>query len=285
VDQDRPSRTAAFVAFLRALAALDLSGVKGFRDPTAAPLLPQPFAGLYEAVAWLDGRGLHRRLQRRLAGALDVMPLRTLAIDEEVRAGLARGATQLVILGAGLDGRAYRMKDLAPAVVFEVDHPATQADKRVRAEVLGAPVSELRHVSVDFERDALDARLAAAGHDASRPTVWIWEGVITYLTLGALRETLAKVAQRSAPKSLLLAQYREPTQAGDLAGNGLLWLMGLVREPHIGLHPRGRMCEEIEAAGFRVLADTGADDWAARFAEPTRLPHIARYTRLTVAER
>jgi methyltransferase (TIGR00027 family) len=285
VDQDRPSRTAGFVAFLRAVAARDLTGVRGFSDPTAATLLPQPFARLYETVAWLDERGFHDVLRRGLSGPLDVMPLRTLAIDEQVRAGLGRGATQLVILGAGLDGRAYRMPELGSAVVFEVDHPASQADKRARARSLGAPVGELYHVAVDFERDALEACLEQAGHEASRPTVWIWEGVITYLTLPALRGTLAAVARRSAPKSRLCAQYREPTAAGDVAGESMLWVMRKVREPHIGLHRRERMREEIEAAGLVVLEDTGADDWAARFDDAARLPRLARYTRLTVAER
>src|SRR5919199_1800436 len=54
----------------------------------------------------------------------------TAAIDRAVRDAVAGGATQLVILGAGYDGRAWRMPELTGVKVFEVDHAATQGDKR-----------------------------------------------------------------------------------------------------------------------------------------------------------
>src|SRR5580693_3657243 len=109
---------------MRAIGALDLTGVRGFHDPTAAPLLPTPFAEVYRATAWLDAHGQRERLRRLWSGWFDVLPLRTLAIDAELRAAIGRGAAQVVILGAGLDGRAWRMPELAQASLFEVDHPA-----------------------------------------------------------------------------------------------------------------------------------------------------------------
>ena len=66
----------------------------------------------------------------------DMMALRTAAIDAAIRDAIAGGATQLVILGAGYDGRAWRMPELAGVKVFEVDHPATQGDKRTHLEEL-----------------------------------------------------------------------------------------------------------------------------------------------------
>lgn len=59
----------------------------------------------------------------------EVIVPRTVAIDEAVRARLA---PQLVIMGAGLDDRAWRMPELDGADVFEIDHPASQRDKRSR---------------------------------------------------------------------------------------------------------------------------------------------------------
>lgn len=52
---------------------------------------------------------------------------RTIAIDEAVR---ARPAPQVVILGAGLDARAWRMKELAGVDMFEVDHPPSQHESK-----------------------------------------------------------------------------------------------------------------------------------------------------------
>jgi methyltransferase (TIGR00027 family) len=139
--------------------------------------------------------------------AADIMALRTSAIDSAVRDAIAAGATQLVILGAGYDGRAWRMPELTGVKVYEVDHPATQTDKRARAAELPPPNGTVSFVSIDFEREKLDAVLERAGHDRARPTCWIWEGVVMYLTRDAMRATLADVAKRSAPGSTLIVNY------------------------------------------------------------------------------
>jgi Leucine carboxyl methyltransferase len=52
------------------------------------------------------------------------------AIDDAIRTA---ASPQVVILGAGLDGRAWRVSELADAIVFEVDHPDSQRMKRERA--------------------------------------------------------------------------------------------------------------------------------------------------------
>jgi O-methyltransferase involved in polyketide biosynthesis len=57
----------------------------------------------------------------------DVLAPRSIVIDDALKARLN---PQLVILGAGLDGRAWRMRELAAADVFELDHPTSQEDKR-----------------------------------------------------------------------------------------------------------------------------------------------------------
>jgi methyltransferase (TIGR00027 family) len=143
-------------------------------------------------------------------GLLDHVSLRTAAIDDELRTALARGARQLVLLGAGLDARAYRLHDLNDVDAFEIDHPSTQAAKRSRLEGTEPVARSVTFVGVDFERDSLDERLAASGHDAGRPTAWIWEGVTPYLHVEAIDATLDVIAARSAPSSTLLVTYLTP---------------------------------------------------------------------------
>ena len=87
----------------------------------------------------------------------DMIALRTAAIDAAVRDAIADGATQLVILGAGYDGRAWRMPELAGVKVFEVDHPATQGDKRAHVAELPPAIGSVSFVPIDFERESLDA--------------------------------------------------------------------------------------------------------------------------------
>src|SRR5207253_10743350 len=119
----------------------------------------------------------------------------------------AAAASQLVILGAGLDGRAWRLSSLSNARVFEVDHPDTQAYKRERLGALKPAAKQVDFVPVDFEADSLEASLLRAGHDAAAPTAWVWEGVVMYLTPEAVRSTLKAIAARSAPGSTLIVNY------------------------------------------------------------------------------
>ena len=58
-----------------------------------------------------------------------MMVARTVTIDADLR---NEAVPQVVILGAGLDGRAWRMRELVRALVFEVDHPDSQQQKRQR---------------------------------------------------------------------------------------------------------------------------------------------------------
>jgi methyltransferase (TIGR00027 family) len=173
------------------------------------------------------------------------------------------------------------MPELAGVDVLEVDHPDTQALKRERSAALAAKSRSLRFAPLDFERESLDRALEAAGHRASEPTIWLWEGVVMYLRDEAVRSTLGALAARSAPGSTLLVQYN--TREGSKPGYRLLmWLWG---EPHIGLRSPGEIAAELVAAGFEVVSDTGVSDWASRHgARPTH-PSYAKRARIVVAQR
>ncbi|MBK5333156.1 MAG: SAM-dependent methyltransferase [Ilumatobacteraceae bacterium] len=117
---------------------------------------------------------------------------------------------QLVILGAGLDGRAWRLAELAGVDVFEVDRPASQEDKRQRIGDLELKAKSIRFVPVDFRGDSLGEALAAVGHDRAIPTTWICEGVIPYLTRIDVESSVRAIAGCSAPGSRLVVNYQTP---------------------------------------------------------------------------
>jgi methyltransferase (TIGR00027 family) len=164
---------------------------------------------------------------------------------------------QVVILGAGFDGRAHRMITLERARVFEVDHPATQSVKRRLAAGLARTCGELTYVACDFERDDLAERLQSAGHRVDMPTVWIWEGVTLYLEDDAIHATLATIAGRSAARSTLVVEYHdaEAKVVDPYYAFARKILLALWSEPHIGLRSQRRMHAELEAAGLRVERD------------------------------
>ena len=254
--EDRPSFTAAAVSAARALASI---------DPVASALLPWPFATALRAVERASQRSpwVLATCNAALLGLVDHLELRTRAIDEALRASRA---TQVVILGAGLDARAWRMPELAGATVFEVDHAATQRYKRARTRGRAPLAKDVRFVPVDFERERLSDALAAAGQRRDERTFWIWEGVTPYLFPAAIRASLADIALRSATRSRLAVTYGTPM--GTSLGAGAVRVAQLsfraIGEPLRGLMTTSAMKAELDRAGFDRVEDTSPRDWRER---------------------
>src|SRR5262249_51396475 len=247
---DRPSRTAHLVALGRALADLGLSRVPDFHDPTARVFLNEKGKKSLVKIEREARAGRSGFRVQAARGMADMIAVRTAAIDNAVRSAIAAGATQLVILGAGYDGRAWRMSELAGVKVFEVDRGVTQEDKRARVAQLSPPAGMVSFVTIDFERESLDHVLAAAGHEPSLPTCWIWEGVVMYLTRKAMHATLAAIAGRSATGSTLIVNYH--TAHRGFIGRLIFRLIG---EPQISDWTPEEMAADLRGVGFVVRDD------------------------------
>ena len=276
----RPSSTAHLVALGRAMADAGLSHVANFHDPTARVFLSDKGRRSLtktEQAYRAGARSWRVEMARAMA---DMIGLRTAAIDAAVRDAIAEGARQLVILGAGYDGRAWRLSELAGVQVFEVDHPATQAEKKPRVAELPPAKGIVTFVPVNFERDALGDALERAGHDRSAATCWLWEGVVMYLTRNAMRATLAGVAERSAPGSTLIVNYHT-ARRGWIAQ----LIFRLIGEPQISSWTPDEMAADLRAAGFAVREDSGMADWNERFAERRGRVERGSYMRVVVARK
>jgi methyltransferase (TIGR00027 family) len=131
---------------------------------------------------------------------------RTRFFDDQVIAAIGTGIRQVVILGAGYDDRAMRFAT-AGVRFFELDHPGTQADKRARVAALGADGADgaARLVAADFRTDDVAAALAAAGHDAAAPTLFVCEGLLVYFDAEPIVAFLASVRAAAAAGSVLAA--------------------------------------------------------------------------------
>jgi len=276
----RESQTAVMVCMARALAD-GRTDVAGFSDPTALTLLPAPARERVERFRSgvvpkdLRGRFEHVFLDRRSK----MMVARTIAIDEAVRAA---ASPQVVILGAGLDGRAWRMSELRDVTVFEVDHPDSQREKRARASALTQVARDVRFVPVDFTRDRLDDALAAAGHDPARATTWIWEGVVMYLTRADIEATLAVVARRSAPRSRLIVLYLRPALISRLVG----FLVRRVGEPFRSAFSPEQMRALLAKHGFAVTRDDNLPAIGARLsADIAQATRVMKHMHIATADR
>src|SRR5512132_47791 len=260
------------------MADAGLSHVRDFRDPTARVFLNEKgkrSLAKTEHAAREGKRGMALEMARVMA---DMIALRTAAIDTAVRDAIAAGATQFVILGAGYDGRAWRMPELAGVKVFEVDHPATQDDKRTHLAELPPATGIVSFVSMNFEEELLGTVLDRAGHNRSSPTCWIWEGVVMYLTRDVMRATLAGIASRSAPGSTLIVNYH--TAHRRLFARLMFRLIG---EPQISAWKREEMAADLRYAGFLEREDSGMADWNARFAQGKAKVERGSYMRIAIA--
>jgi methyltransferase (TIGR00027 family) len=164
-----------------------------FRDPLA-----QAFAaagGLWPSSPPLPDDEATRR--RWLAVAFSIV-IRTKFFDDLLQQASASGVRQVVLLGAGMDSRAFRIDWPEGTRIFEVD---TAAPLDFKASVLrqeqAAARCERITVEVDLHEDWPRA-LAAAGHDPAVPTAWIAEGLLIYLPEDAVELLLARISVRSA---------------------------------------------------------------------------------------
>jgi methyltransferase (TIGR00027 family) len=254
-------------------------GIAGV-DAAAIDLVPPIFA-----AAMRSSPRAVRAWNFATLGLVDHIELRTRHIDEALRA--AGAVEQLVILGAGLDARAYRVAELAKTVVFEVDHPSTQLYKREKVARREPLARAVRFVPVDFEHDSLEVALEAAGHEAAKRTFWIWEGVTPYLHLDAIRVTLGHVARRSARGSRIATSYATPdgSPLGPAFVRFALATFRVVGEEIRGMMTPEQMASELGAAGFEVLTDDGTDGWARAAGEEKKKRILLVNERIVVAEK
>ena len=250
---DAPSLTARGVALARAS-----------YDRPSSPT-GDPAAELRLAESLAEGLDLEA-LQQRRAGAgrgndgfLRFLVLRTRFFDEAVVRALDDGVRQIVILGAGYDARALRFR--TPGVrFFEVDHPATQADKRARLEQVGASLDGITFVTADFTEAELAAALAAAGHDPAQPTQFLCEGVLRYLPEQWFHELLRVPAQLATQGSELAVSIS--TQGAD-AGSGddeRRRALAQQGEPVLTVPPRDVALQWVADAGWTVLTVSDGTD-------------------------
>jgi methyltransferase (TIGR00027 family) len=240
--------------------------------PAASRICSDPYAHLLiTPLFYLAGRLMANYGRLRSPGVMEYLAVRTRTIDDLLTAKLTEGMQQLVILGAGLDSRAYRFRLPECGVrAFEVDHPASQAVKLERLKRIFDPLpAHVTYVPVDFTTQKLSARLAEAGYDERLKTFFIWEGVVYYLPLEAVDETLAFIARHSPPGSSLVFDYMDETAlAGRGSRNEIRSMQRYRRITGEGLVfgiPRGGAAGFLESRGFCDIVDWDAGQLTERY--------------------
>ncbi len=228
---DQPSQSALGVALFRAFAT---------RDPRPSLRGPDHLAEMFLAEEFrkmVDNPAVRAWMMAKAPGSYEFFFARTAFFDAAVCRALDADVPQIVFLGAGYDSRPYRFADrIRGTRIFELDVPPTQRRKRAMLASAGIAVQEaVTFVPINFTRDSLEAVLTAAGFDRNKPALYVWEGVIYYLTAEAVDRTLAFIRGNAAVRSEVCLDY--VIDAPDIASRyGVAQMQALMRESY-GVEP------------------------------------------------
>lgn len=262
MEKDQPSRTSEAAAVHRAVHQLIDDEPKILLDPVAQRIVEMPKDIHYVEASKPVFKQLRSRLVMRSRYAEDCL----------ADAVAQRAIHQYLILGAGLDTFAFRQPSWARWIrIFEVDHPATQRDKRERLERarLRAP-SNLRFAPLDFETMSLSDGLNACGFDFDSRTFCSWLGVTHYLTEEAIDRTLEVV--RGLPKGseivfeyaialeLLSREEQEQIAEAELRKK----TMG-INEPTLTRFTPSQVQAKLRQIGFSEAIDLSTEDAHERY--------------------
>jgi methyltransferase (TIGR00027 family) len=255
----QPSRT-AFAAAAHRAAHQVLERGAIFADPLALTILGPDAETMVRETQ--DDPG--RRAMRMFIAA------RSNLAETWLAQGVAeRGVAQVVVLGAGLDTFAYRHPLARSLKVFEVDHPDTQAWKRRRlAEAGVAPPETLTFAPVDFERDQLLGGLLVAGFDPKIRSIFVWLGVVPYLTEAAIRTTLATIAGLPGGAEVVF-DYADPphtlTPEQQASHAVRAERVAAIGEPWLSHFEPADLRALLLELGFAAVEDLGPPELAERY--------------------
>jgi len=152
--------------------------------------------------------------------------------------------------------------------IFEVDHPATQAWKCQR--LAGAQIALpawLILVPVDFERQDVGEKLAAAGFQHNSPAFFTWLGVVPYLTQDAIGRTLDYMS--SIQNSEVVFDYMEPPEGFSEELKQLekerAERLGKIEERSDTRFKPAVIASILRSHGFCTIEDIGFQEIASRF--------------------
>jgi methyltransferase (TIGR00027 family) len=241
-------------------------------DDLALPFLPAGQRAIVHAMRW----PLLRRLtiaagERTVPGSWALIACRKRYIDDKLDGALG-DINAVVVLGAGMDTRAYRLARRSDIPVFEVDLPINIERKRAAVgRAIGAIPASVHLVPLDFERDDLMGMLTAHGYRADARTFFIWEGVTQYLTEEAVRATLDAVRDAPTGSRLVFTYVRKDFIDGvNMYDAAILYKRFRQRQQvwRFGLHPDD-VSAFIAEYGWRLVEQAGPDYFLRSYIRPT----------------
>jgi methyltransferase (TIGR00027 family) len=231
-----------------------------FADPFALRILGEDADN---AIAPAKERPERRGLRLFIA-------MRSRFAEDSAAHAIENGVRQTLVLGAGLDTFAYRLEPTQDMRVFELDHPATQAEKRRRLTEarIGEP-SHVAYVAHDFEHGSMTGALEAAGFDPGKRTFVLWLGVTPYLTEEAVFATLSELARLPGGAEVVFDYTNPPDAIGEANTRNFHHEMAervaASGEPFRGYFDSGELHARSRELGFAEIEDLDRAGLVARY--------------------
>lgn len=188
--------------------ALGVAMARAWETSSEHPLFTDPYAQLFLDAAGDDGSDL---TPERKLSITNYAAARTKWFDDYFLAASAAGVSQVVIMAAGLDTRAWRLPWLSDTVIFEIDQPKVLAFKTSVMDRSEAQLSaKYMPVPADLREDWPKA-LREAGFDHNEPTAWSAEGLLPYLPAAAQDRLFEQIALYSARGSRIAVEAFSPS--------------------------------------------------------------------------
>jgi methyltransferase (TIGR00027 family) len=222
--------------------ALGAAMMRARESARAGGLFVDPYAAAFVAAAppiFEDGPDAEDdpAIAGLEAAFAEVVAVRTRFFDDFVTRAVTSGCRQVVIVGAGLDTRAFRLEWPTDVRLFELDRPdVLRFKERVLAENAASPRCERITVAVDLQQSGWSTSATDLGLEPAKPTAWVAEGLIPYLANDAAGRLLDAVGGLSSPGShlaldhaggeddVVLRQARSMESMADIAS---MWQGGL----------------------------------------------------------
>jgi methyltransferase (TIGR00027 family) len=257
------------------------AGAKAFEYslPANKRVIEDPYARYYSGVV---GSQMVAAMARINPSIRKGIVLRARFFDDYSRQCLQEGFQQVVLLGAGYDSRYLRMPEFRSVPVYELDLESTQTIKKaLTRRLLGKLPPNVTYVGIDFSKQSITERLAAAGFNRQLRTLFIWEGVTLFLNQEIICETLGRLAELR-PGNRVIFDFIPPElidDETDYRGNRqLLHLCASINEPlTFGCDP-ARMKALLPTLGFKDVNITSMREANLRYSGTDRIEDSYYFT-------
>jgi methyltransferase (TIGR00027 family) len=281
------SRTALATSLMRA-AHTRLDPAPLIDDSWGDRLVPDSVREVFREIA-LSSMGAGASVESYLLAspAYANVIFRTRYTEDALKAAVAKGVRQYVIIGAGFDSFALRRPGFAADIdIFEIDHPATQALKIRQIEHSGVVLPGTVHfIAADLAQRSVAETLSGSPFRADQPAFFSWLGVTMYLTQEANFSTLRSIASCSHPGSELAFTYVDERllKSESEAFRRLAKTVASLGEPFLSGFDPDTFAGVLRNCGLTLCEDLDGEQVAARYdradmkgeGAPSRWSHIA----------